>query len=155
MSRRLVGVDLSPNMLSKAALRAVYEQLNCGELTEWLTGCYERFDLAVAADVFCYFGDLSVAFTNVRKVLVPGGYFVFSLESVREDAAIGHGGTAGEASLEDHYVLRSHGRYQHDREYVRGTLVAAGLEVVSIETDTLRYERMEPVVGLLTVARLS
>jgi len=155
MSRRVVGVDLSPNMLSKAALRAVYEQLNCGELTEWLAVCDERFDLAVAADVFCYFGDLSAAFANVRKVLVPGGYFVLSLESVLEDAAIGQGGTAGEAGREDGYVLRSHGRYQHDRQYVRDTLVAAGLEVVSMETDTLRYERMEPVVGLLAVARVS
>src|SRR6201999_2336722 len=36
ISRRLVGIDLSPNMLSKAAARAVYEQLNFGELTQWL-----------------------------------------------------------------------------------------------------------------------
>jgi predicted TPR repeat methyltransferase len=156
MSRRLVGVDLSPNMLSKAALRAVYEQLNCGELTEWLAACYERFDLAVAADVFCYFGDLSAAFANVRKVLVPGAHFVFSLESLLKDTAPRQAGTAAaEADLEKDYLLRSHGRYQHDRKYVRSALAAAGLEVVSIETDTLRYERMEAVEGLVTVARLS
>ena len=71
-ARRLVGVDLSPKMLSQAAARGLYDQLNCAELTEWLGTCSTRFDLAMAADVLCYFGDLSVAFTRVHKVLALG-----------------------------------------------------------------------------------
>jgi predicted TPR repeat methyltransferase len=142
VARRLVGVDLSPNMLSKAAARAVYDQLNCAELTQWLAECGQRFDLAVAADVLCYFGDLSAAFANVHNVLLPGGHFACSLESLPADASVADG-----------YVLRPHGRYQHERSYVERVLANAHLEIVSIATDTLRYERQDPVTGLLVVAK--
>jgi predicted TPR repeat methyltransferase len=142
VARRLVGVDLSPNMLSKAAARAVYDQLNCGELTQWLAECLQRFDLAVAADVLCYFGDLSAAFANVHSVLLPGGHFACSLEAL-----------PATASADDGFVLRPHGRYQHDRSYVEQVLADAKFEIVSIGTETLRYERQDPVIGLLVVAK--
>src|SRR6202012_4484032 len=58
---RLVGVDLSPKMLSKAAARGVYDQLNCAELTQWLAEEAQPFDVIVCADVLCYFGDLAQA----------------------------------------------------------------------------------------------
>jgi predicted TPR repeat methyltransferase len=161
ISRRLVGVDLSPNMLSKAAARAVYDQLNCSELTQWLAECGQHFDLAVAADVLCYFGDLSVAFANARGVLAPGGCFACSLEVLQSptDAATQDARTqvtstqvAGTPVAEP-YVLRPHGRYQHDRKYVEAALRAAGLHLISISTETLRYERQDPVVGLVVLAR--
>ena len=142
MSRRLVGVDLSPNMLSKAAARAVYDQLNCAELTEWLSTCGQRFDLAVAADVLCYFGDLSAAFDATRSVLLPGGCFACSLEAMPDSAPVG-----------EPFVLLPHGRYQHRRNYVEAMLSASGLELQSISTETLRYERQEPVIGLVVVAK--
>jgi len=148
MARRLVGVDLSPNMLSKAAARAVYDQLNCAELTHWLAECGQQFGLAVAADVLCYFGDLSAAFANARAVLAPGGCFACSLEAL--PAAVGENAPAVEP-----FVLRPHGRYQHDRKYVEASLAAAGLDIVSISNQTLRHERQEAVVGLVIVARRS
>jgi predicted TPR repeat methyltransferase len=143
LSRRLVGVDLSPNMLSKAALRAVYDQLNCAELTGWLAECEQTFDLAVAADVFCYFGDLSDAFQAVASVLRPGGRFACSLEAMAQSSA-----------ADESFALLSHGRYQHSRRHLEAALCAAGLIVESISTETLRYERQEPVIGLVAVARL-
>jgi predicted TPR repeat methyltransferase len=188
ISRRLVGVDLSPNMLSKAAARGVYDQLNCSELTQWLAECGQHFDLAVAADVLCYFGDLSAAFANARGVLVPGGCFACSLEVVQSPAdaapqgadaqgadaqgADAQGADAQRADAQradaqradaqragrpvaEPYVLRPHGRYQHDRKYVEATLSAAGLDLISISTETLRYERQDPVVGHIVVARRS
>jgi predicted TPR repeat methyltransferase len=142
LSRRLVGVDLSPNMLSKAAARAVYDQLHCAELTEWLSTCGQRFDLAVAADVLCYFGDLSAAFDATRSVLLPGGCFACSLEAIPDSAAV-----------EEPFVLLPHGRYQHRRNYVEAMLSASGLDLQSISTETLRYERQEPVIGLVVIAR--
>jgi predicted TPR repeat methyltransferase len=142
LSRRLVGVDLSPNMLSKAATRAVYDQLNCAELTEWLSTCGQRFDLAVAADVLCYFGDLSAAFDAIRSVLLPGGCFACSLEAMPDSAPV-----------EEPFVLLPHGRYQHRRNYVEAMLSASGLDFQSISTETLRYERQEPVIGLVVIAR--
>jgi len=148
LARRLVGVDLSPNMLSKAAARAVYDQLNCAELTQWLAECGQQFILAVAADVLCYFGDLSIAFANARAVLAPGGYFACSLEA--QPTPTGESPSAAEP-----FVLRPHGRYQHDRQYVEAALAAAGLDIVSISNQTLRHERQEAVVGIVVVARRS
>ena len=145
ISRRLVGVDLSPNMLSKAAARAVYDQLNCAELTGWLAACGQHFDLALAADVLCYFGDLSAAFANARNVLTPGGCFACSLEALPEAP------DSGQPSTEP-FALRPHGRYQHARRYVEEMLAAAGLDVISIATDTLRHERQDPVTGYIVVA---
>lgn len=164
LSHRLVGVDLSPNMLSKAAARAVYDQLNCAELTQWLASCGQRFELAIAADVLCYFGDLFDAFDQVRTVLVPGGTFACSLEVLPDPSALqptasaspnptGPVSSAPPPASSAPFVLQPHGRYQHSRHYVESMLNAVGLQVVSLSTATLRYERQEPVIGLLVVAR--
>jgi predicted TPR repeat methyltransferase len=141
LARRLVGVDLSPKMLAKAAARGVYEQLNCGELSEWLAGCGQTFDAAVAADVLCYFGDLSSVFARIRAVLAPGGCFACSLE------------TAPESAAQATYVLRPHGRYQHRRSYVAAMLAAAGFERIGFSEEILRYERREAVTGMVVTAR--
>jgi predicted TPR repeat methyltransferase len=139
-ARRLVGVDLSPKMLSQAAARGLYDQLNCAELTEWLGTCSMTFDLAMATDVLCYFGDLSVAFTRVHRVLAPGGCFGCSLEAAPESAS------------EQPFVLRPHGRYQHQRAYIERALAQAGFQQVQISQAVLRYERRDAVVGYLAVA---
>jgi predicted TPR repeat methyltransferase len=141
LARRLVGVDLSPKMLSKAAARGVYDQLNCGELSAWLASCGQRFEVAVAADVLCYFGDLSAVFAQIRAVLMPGGCFACSLEASSEP---GSGAP---------FVLRPHGRYQHDRGYVEVMLTAAGFVAVRLTQAILRYERREGVTGDLVLAR--
>jgi predicted TPR repeat methyltransferase len=146
LSRRLVGVDLSPNMLSKAAARAVYDQLNCAELTQWLASCGQQFELAVAGDVLCYFGDLRDAFEQVRNVVVPGGCFACSLEALPDPKP-------RELASGDGFLLQPHGRYQHSRKYVEAMLMTAGFQVISLSNGTLRYERQDPVIGLLALAR--
>src|SRR5579863_483273 len=162
LARRLVGVDLSPNMLSKAAARAVYDQLNCAELTQWLATCGQQFDLGIAADVLCYFGDLSIALLHLKTALLPGGCFAFSLEALSEGsvagvsdrpAAAAANGLSDKALAREPFALRPHGRYQHARGYVEETMATAGLIPISIANAVLRYERQEPVVGLVIVAK--
>ena len=140
-ARALVGVDLSPKMLSLSAARGVYDQLNCAELTEWLATC-RTFDLVMAADVLCYFGDLEPAFTRVRAVLTPGGCFGCSLEACPEGADA------------PPFALLPHGRYQHQRAYIESSLARAGFQDVRLSQAVLRYERKDPVVGHLVVARV-
>ena len=142
MARQLAGVDLSPKMLSQAAARGVYDQLNCAELTEWLAACGRTFHLVMAADVLCYFGDLDRVFARVRSVLAPEGRFGCSLE------------VAPEGDLAQPFVLRPHGRYQHRLSYIENALTRAGLEPVRTTRDVLRYERAQPVVGYLVVAKV-
>ena len=139
IARHLVGVDLSPKMLSLAAARGLYDQLNCAELTGWLATC-RTFDLVMAADVLCYFGDLELAFARIPAVLAPGGCFACSLEAAPEGSS-------------QPFVLCPHGRYQHQRAYIESSLARAGLQNVQLSQAVLRYERKEPVVGHLIVAR--
>jgi predicted TPR repeat methyltransferase len=140
LAGRLIGVDLSPKMLAKAAARGAYDQLNCAELTQWLAGCGERFDAAVAADVLCYFGELAEVFGRVREVLAPDGRFACSLEALKDE---GSGPP---------FALLPHGRYQHARGHVEATLAAAGLRIIELSQAVLRYERGEPVVGHVILA---
>ncbi|WP_298370042.1 methyltransferase domain-containing protein [Azospirillum sp.] len=139
-ARRLSGVDLSGGMLAQARARALYDALDEEELVAYLTARPAAFDLIVAADVLCYFGELSGAFAAARAALRPGGRLVFSVERLAEaDAAAP-------------YQVATHGRYAHREDYARAALAAAGLSVTAITPDTLRFESGEPVIGLVMVA---
>jgi len=140
LARRLVGVDLSPGMIDRARCQGLYDELVCEEISSFLEHCDSRFDLVSAADVFCYFGDLSAPFKKVARLLQPRGRFIFSVEDLTavQDA--------------DGAVLLEHGRYAHSPNTVAAALATAGLQPASMGSDTLRFERGAPVAGLIVVA---
>lgn len=141
-ARRLDGVDLSPEMLARAAGRGVYDDLRAAELTAFLSDHPGRYELIVAADVFCYFGALGEALRAAAAALTPGGVLAFSVE--RRDAA--PEGAAG-------YLLQAHGRYAHGEAGLRADLQAAGLQTLSWDVAPLRSEGGKPVIGFVVVAR--
>jgi predicted TPR repeat methyltransferase len=135
-ARRLVGVDLSGRMLDQAGERNVYDELVKGELTAYLAGCTETFDVIVSADTLVYFGPLEAVVEACENALRPGGRLIFTVEEL-----VGAGHDGG-------YSLGTSGRYQHTPEYVQHVLQAASLrpELASAE---LRLEAGEPVAGLV------
>ncbi|HUO81026.1 MAG TPA: tetratricopeptide repeat protein [Steroidobacteraceae bacterium] len=133
-ARRLVGVDLSAGMLTKAQARGLYHELAKAELTAYLEAHPGRFDIIVSADTLCYFGDLDRVLAAAAAALRPGGTLVFTVEYAE-------GNTAG-------YALQAHGRYSHSRAYVEACLGRAGL-IAEIQSAQLRMEGGEPVVGLV------
>jgi predicted TPR repeat methyltransferase len=135
---RLIGVDLSKEMLAFAEKRGVYDALHEAELTSWLTTTDERFDFAVCADTLCYFGVIEDVLRGFARVLAPGGLLAFTVERSPE-------GDAGS------YRLQYHGRYSHTEAYVRDAVAAAGLRVRELVPEPLRLELGEPVAGLLVV----
>jgi predicted TPR repeat methyltransferase len=137
MSRTLCGVDLSPNMLEKARQRQVYDQLACDELSAYLQCNASRYDVALAADVFVYIGDLSAVFHGVRAALRPGGLFAFSLE-----------GSDGED-----FVLRPSRRFAHSESYVQRLALASGFVLEKIERRTLRHDDGIEIKGFLVILR--
>jgi len=139
-ARRLVGVDLSPRMIDKARGRGVYDDLVTAELTDYLNGRPEAFDLMVSADALCYFGDLGLVLAAAARALRPGGVLAFTLEAAGTEPPEG-------------YRIQPHGRYSHGESYVRRTLAASGLEVATIEETVLRSEAGRPVAGLVVTAR--
>jgi predicted TPR repeat methyltransferase len=140
LCKRLTGVDLSRKMLDKALERECYDQLFEAELTEFIGSCDHFFDLIASADTLVYFGDLSPPAKASFEALKSGGYLIFTVEMQEERNALG-------------YTLKPHGRYSHERDYVKDTLREAGFEIASIDVATLRFETGKAVAGFLVCAR--
>ena len=139
-ARRLVGVDLSLEMLKRAGMRQLYDELIMGELTAFVGAVPSAWDLIVSADTLVYFGDLTGAMGAVWRGLRPRGHVVFTLERATEDDA------------PQGFKINPHGRYSHSEAYVRGILSAARLEPRQVSHVHLRLELKKPVEGLLIVA---
>ena len=137
----LDGVDLSPKMLEKAALRNSYRRLEEAELTAWLAAHPAQYDLIVSADTLCYFGDLSDVVTNAAAALTAGGHFVFTLEETMDAVEV------------PQFRLHPHGRYSHTEAYARHVLAQSGLTVLEVQHAVLRTELDAPVAGLAIAAR--
>ena len=90
----------------------------------------------VAADVFIYLGDLAGVFDGVRRVLLPGGLFAFSVEAAASGAT---------------WVLQPSLHYAHGESYLRALAAAHGLSVRACERGVLRLDQRRDVVGLYVV----
>ena len=132
--QRLTGVDLSPRMLAQARARGLYRVLHEAEAVQWLQQTPERFDLALAADVFIYIGDLAPVFAGLSRVLQPGAHLVFSVEQADHPEAVQLG-----AQL----------RYRHGEAALRRLAAAAGFTVEAVLPTVLRHEQQRPISGLL------
>lgn len=132
-ARRIVGVDLSANMVRQARARGVYEQVVQADVLDYLRQAETGFDLVVAADLFIYVGELDPLFGAVRKALRPGGVFCFTVELA--DAA-------------QRVSLRPSLRYAHSRPYVESLARAHGFECLDVKELPLREEQRAPIPGL-------
>lgn len=140
IAEAIEGVDLSPAMLERARSGGAYDTLIEADLAEHLQRTPRRHDLIVAADVFIYVGDLEPVFAGVRRVLDPGGLFVFSIETCDGPSP---------------WRLHGEMRYAHSEDGVRALARAHGLEVLAIETLTLREEQREAIAGAIVTLRLA
>ena len=127
----LHGVDLSPRMLDLARARGVYHALEQADLVSALARVDEPFDLAVAADVFVYVGDLEAVFAALRPALTDTGRLLFSTE----------------AAATAPYELRVTGRYAHHPDYFRSLAAAHGFAVTARERGPLRLDKGEFLEG--------
>ena len=137
-ARHLVGIDLSPDMVARAAATGLYDELEIAELTEWLTRTRAaEFDLIAACDTLIYFGDLRQVLMPASNRVRDGGRIAFTVE---------RGGNLP-------FQLTDSGRYVHTESHVRAAAHDAGLTVSSVTETVLRYEYGEPVAGLVVVLR--
>lgn len=135
----LVGVDVSGGMINEAIKHNIYDRFHQVNLLDALqaspTG---SFDVITAADVFIYVGELSDAIVNAKRMLRPGGLFVFSCEAT----------TADEPDL----VLRPTERYAHSEASMRNLCQVAGFGAVDIEPFDIREEDGQAINGFIVVA---
>jgi predicted TPR repeat methyltransferase len=132
LAARLIGVDISPEMIDLARVRNVYDRLEVAEITDWLMRCSERYELILACDCLIYFGDLRQVILPVATLLCPKGIFAFTLEK------------------SDVYPQRFNdtGRYSHHADHVREVAGEAGMNVARLDEGFLRNEYGSPVTGL-------
>lgn len=141
LARRLVGIDLSSGMLTKAKERGDYDELILADIPPFLMLHPAAYNAIVAADTLCYFGDLQEVIAGSFRAMQTNGLYIFTVERAED----------GEAD-ESGFVLRPHGRYAHSESYVRRTLVDAGFRVESVEDEILRHEGGVPQHGWLVTA---
>lgn len=139
----LTGIDLSANMLARAATRGGYDTLYKAELGDYLASQVRAFDLIVIADVLIYFGALDGVFAAAARALEPPGLLIFTVE-------------IHAASVQSPpYVIKPSGRYGHAPRYIESCLAQYGLRVLSSDAVVLREEFTQPVAGLVVSARLT
>lgn len=135
LASRLVGIDLSEQMLERARATGAYDELRVGEVAEAMTAEAQGYDVIVAADVLPYFGALEDLFGAAATALRPDGLLAVTVER-HDDLG---------------YALRSSGRYAHSADYLRTTASDAGLRCLDVEECSSRLEAGKPVDGYVAV----
>lgn len=135
-ARTLIGSDLSPRMVTRARQRAIYDELHVEDLAATLARARE-VDLIVAADVFCYLGELDATIAACVTALRPGGLLAFSVER-------GSG---------DDVALQPTLRYKHADAYIQRLATEHLLAVERAEPSILRIDKDQPVEGTLYLLR--
>lgn len=144
-SGRVIGVDLSPQMLETAAGRAVANGVadRCGfEVADVQTADLGigDFDKAVSRFGVMFFDDPAVAFTNIATALRPGGRLVFccwqSLEA--NDWMLVPGAAAAQhVPLPEAATGSQSGPFAlSDPDHIRGLLRGAGFSGIEVRPFT-------------------
>jgi predicted TPR repeat methyltransferase len=140
-ARRLVGVDLSGQMLVRARERGCYDELLEAELCAAMNARPAAYDLIVSADTIVYFGVLDGVYAAAFAALRPGGAFAFTVEAWLD------------VDVEAGFQIDPSGRYRHDRGYVTTRAQAAGFDVIDVKAGVLRQERRADVHGWVVLLR--
>jgi len=130
---RLIGVDLSAQMLAKGHATGAYHQLVQADLLEYLHENIERHELVLSADVFIYVGALEGVFAGVARALDPGGIFCFSVEKANDEVD---------------FKLTRGMRYAHSERYLRLLALKHGFTVLHLLAHTIRQDQQRSIDGL-------
>jgi predicted TPR repeat methyltransferase len=137
LKHTLTGVDLSPNMLTQARGRGIYDRLIESDIAAFLATQTDQFDLTVSTDVFIYIGDLADIFAGVRRALRGDGLFCFSVE----------------AADDGDFVLRPTLRYAHSLAYLTRLAEQNSFIVMTVEPHAVRREAQASIPGYNIVMR--
>lgn len=132
---RLIGVDLSANMLKIAEKKHIYDELYEEEMTFALTRWKDEIDLIIAADSFVYVGNMRELLTHAYQALQKDGSLIFTTES----------------GYEQDFQLTETGRYLHHAEYIKRLAGEIGFEVLELIQVKLREQKGIPVNGYLVM----
>ncbi|MBU1564972.1 MAG: tetratricopeptide repeat protein [Proteobacteria bacterium] len=131
---RLVGVDVSRQMLAKAREKKLYDRLEQEEILAFLKRDAEYYDLFIAADVLVYLGDPKPLFPALAARTRGNGIVACSIE---------------ETQNVEGYALLPSGRYAHNPTYLVACADDAGFSVLVDQPHRIRKENGEWLAGAL------
>ena len=126
-SNYLIGVDISEQMLKKAANKNIYSELIKSDIIEFLT-TRQDYDWLIAADVLCYMGDLHQFFA-----LSKNKNLIFTIEY----------------SDNENFQIQNNGRFKHNPSYIEHLLALNQYNEITKEEIILRTENQEQVKGII------
>lgn len=134
---KLIGVDLSKEMLHKARIKNRYSELHQDDILHFLQHTLKNdfADCIVAADSLTYIGDLSSIVQAVAAKLTHSGLFIFNIEKLEQGD----------------YSLQPSGRFSHAATYIESLLKHAFI-ILDDSLTELRYHNDVPQYGLIYVA---
>ncbi len=135
---RLIGVDISSQMLMKAEEKNVYDELVKSDITDCFCGDNLTFDIVVASDVFTYFGNLDFVFKKVDSLLCKNGLFAFTVSE-------------NNLNKKDFFLMPS-SRFIHSIKYVENMLKKYDFSIMKNECKILRKEGDKDVMGRVILA---
>lgn len=141
LAKRLVGIDLSKNMIREAEAKGVYDLLLVDDIEGGLKKLSGPVDLCVCADVFIYVGKLEATFDALSRRLQPGALLVFSTEHLEDNDA------------PDGFKLRDTSRYGHTKAYIDGLAADFGFSITHVEQTPLRKEKSGWIAGAMYVLK--
>ena len=164
----MIGVDLSPQMITIADQRDYYDALYTNEiiyfLNEWHKarkakqsapkdqeekdeGEYPEFDLIVAADIFPYLGELEDFFEAISKNISLGGMLAFSCETLPDQ-------NFKEPYPDKGWTITPYQRFAHHEIYIKAFLKRYHFSKIhTFEAITVRTEEGAPIAGWLVIAQ--
>lgn len=138
VTKRLVGIDVSQQMLAKAREKNLYDRLEQDEILAFLQWDKENYDLFIVADVLVYLGNPEPLFATLAARIKETGIIACSIEET--DNAEG-------------YVLLPSGRYAHNPPALISSATAAGFTVLARQPHRIRKENGEWLAGSLFLFR--
>lgn len=135
LAKNLVGVDLSEKMIDEAKNKNVYDQLEVGEINQFLSEKIEAYDLIIAADVFCYLGDLKETFQKCAAALKEKSFLIFTVEKTKKTD----------------FFLKNTARFSHNKKYIKKLAVEYGFIILYCESTSYRKQENKNVPGYVFV----
>lgn len=133
-SQKLIGIDLSEEMIAIAEKKAIYDALSVQDVSSALDA-YQDLDAIIAADVFTYIGELDTIFEKAHRALTPKGYFCFTVEK-------GH---------DADFQLQKTLRYAHSEAYLNRLAKQYQYKILTCDTLALRKQKKDTILGYLVL----
>jgi len=138
LTDHLTGVDIAGKMLAQAQEKGIYDELAEAELINFLQQDKHHYDLAVAADVLPYLGELDPLFESISQRLNKQGLFLFTCE----------------VGSDKPWQLQGSARFSHHPDYIQESCERHGLKLIYQEKIAARQQHNQTLEAMLYCAQL-